>query len=222
YAHGDGTTAFDRFTGGALNADGVNAFAPGGPLSNQAGSRTTHTTKRDYFAWNIGLDHNQWIRFLNPVNTFTFSAQQFWLNRNGQQVYNQDQDLPPSVLNDRDDIAGRVRRLQRPVTNPAIANVCGAGSGSRRGCSLWKMPGRDWLTTLNINTQYMGGNLRPSFTFFYDWSGSYLVQPGIDWTFWDPFRASIRYNYIEGRGNRGLGLQNRKDNIWFELQYLLY
>jgi hypothetical protein len=222
YAHGDGTTAFDRFLGGALNVDGTNAFAQNGPLANQAGSRTTHTTKRDYFAWNIGLDHNQWIHFLNPVNTFTFSAQQFWLNRNGQQVTSQDPSKPQSVLNDRDDIAGRTRRLQVPVTNAAIANVCGKGSGSRRGCSLWEFPGREWLTTLSINTQYMGGNMRPSFTFFYDWSGSYLVQPGIDWTFWDPFRASISYNYIEGRGNRGLGLQNRKDNIWFELQYLLY
>jgi hypothetical protein len=221
YAHGDSTVAFDRFLGGALNADGVNAFAQNGALANQAGSRTTHTTKRDYLAWNIGLDHNQWIHFLNPVNTFTFSAQQFWLNRNGQQV-TFDQSANPSVLNDRDDIAGRIRRLQGPVTNPAVANVCGKGSGSRRGCSLWEMPGQDWLTTFSVNTQYMGGNMRPSFTFFYDWSGSYLVQPGLDWTFWDPFRASVRYNYIEGRGNRGLGLQNRKDSIWFELQYLLY
>ena len=31
----------------------------------------------------------------------------------------------------------------------------------------------------------MGGNLRPSLTGFYDWSGAWLVQPGIDWTFWD-------------------------------------
>ena len=68
----------------------------------------------------------------------------------------------------------------------------------------------------------MGGNVKPSFTFFYDWSGSYLVQPGFDWTFYDPFRLSIRYSYIEGRGRRGLGGSNRKDNVWFELQYLLY
>jgi len=44
----------------------------------------------------------------------------------------------------------------------------------------------------------------------------------VDWTFWDPFRASVRYNYLDGRGNRGLGFSNNKDNVWVELQYLLY
>src|SRR4030095_7071235 len=74
YAHGDGTTAFSRFLGtdvpgtlvisdGSPNTN-VTVFGPGGILSKQAGSRTTHTTKRDYLAWNIGLDHNAWIHFL--------------------------------------------------------------------------------------------------------------------------------------------------------------
>jgi hypothetical protein len=66
-----------------------------------------------------------------------------------------------------------------------------------------------------------GGNLRPSFTFFYDWAGSYLIQPGIDWTFYDPFRFSVRYNLIAGRYT-GIGYFKTRDNIWFELQYLLY
>jgi len=220
YAHGDSTTAFDRFLGGSLNAAG-GAFKPTGVLADEAGRRTVHIAKRDYLAWNIGLDHNQWIHFLNPVNSFAFSAQQFWVNRNGQQT-TFTPGIDPSVLNDKDVIAGRKRELQGPVTSAAIANVCGKGSGSRRGCALWEFGGREWLTTFTVNTQYMSGNVRPSFTFFYDWSGSYLVQPGLDWVFWDPFRMSIRYNYLDGRGNRGLGYQNRKDNVWFELQYLLY
>src|SRR5262249_32309173 len=127
------------------------------------------------------------------------------------------------VLNDRDDIAGVKRKFQRPVISSAADQAaCADGANTRAGCSLWVMGGRDWLTTLSISTQYMGGNLRPSLNFFYDWSRSYSMQPGLNWTFWDPFRASVRYNYIEGRGNRGIGTQNRKDNIWFELQYLLY
>ena len=67
----------------------------------------------------------------------------------------------------------------------------------------------------------MGGNLRPSFTFFYDWSGSYLIQPGVDWTFWDPFRVSLRLNQLEGR-YYGIGFFKTRSNIWLELQYLLY
>jgi hypothetical protein len=72
----------------------------------------------------------------------------------------------------------------------------------------------------------MGGNLRPSFVFFYDWAGAYLIQPGIDWTFYDPFRVSLRYNWIEGNYQAGflggVGAAKTKDNIWLELQYLLY
>ena len=177
--------------------------------------------KRDWLLWNICLDHNQWINWLNPNNSFTLSAQQFFTNRNGQHT-TFDPGRPPSVLNDKDVIAGRKRALQKLVTNAAAAATCQPGTGSRAGCSLWEFPGQDWLTTLTVNTQYLGGNLRPSFTFFYDWSGSWLVQPGVDWTFWDPFRASVRYNYLDGRGNRGLGFSNNKDNVWVELQYLLY
>jgi hypothetical protein len=225
YAHGDTNTTLSRFLGSDLStvaaAAGQPVFAPGGVLAHQAGSRTTRITKRDYLAWNIGLDHNQWISWLNPNNSFLFSAQQFWLNRNGQDV-TFDKTRPPSVLNDKDVIAGRKRKLQGPVTNAAAAATCQLGTGSRAGCSLWEFPGQEWLTTLVINSQYMGGNLKPQLTFFYDWSGSYLIQPGVDWIFWEPFRASIRYNYLEGRGDRGLGIQNRKDNIWVELQYLLY
>ena len=68
----------------------------------------------------------------------------------------------------------------------------------------------------------MGGNFRPSFTFFYNWHGNWLLQPGLDWRFWDPFALSVRYNVIDGRGNGGLGVLNRKDNVWVEFQYLLY
>ena len=176
--------------------------------------------KRDWLAWNIGLDHNQWIRFLNPTNSFTISAQQFWLNRNGQDTKINGQ--LGSVLNDRDDIAGVIRRLQRDVTNPAVAAVCGQGSGSGNACRLYRFPEREWLTTLVISTAYLAGAVRPSFALYYDWSGSYSLTPALDWTFWDPWRMSIRYNWIDGRANRGLGVQNRKDNVWFELQYLLY
>lgn len=197
------------------------AFQPGGPLSFQAGRRTVKYAKRDWLLWNIGLDHSQWIPWLNPNNSFTISAQQFFTNRNGQHTtFNADR--PPNVLNDKDVIAGRKRALQKLVTNAAAAATCQPGTGSRAGFSLWEFPGQDWLTTVTMNTQYLGGNLKPSFTFFYDWSGSWLVQPGVDWTFWDPFRASVRYNYLDGRGNRGLGISNNKDSVWVELQYLLY
>jgi hypothetical protein len=221
YTHGDGTTGLDRFLGGALNSNG-GAFRPGGALANQVTKRTVSYAKRDWFLFVIGLDHNQWISWLNSGNSFTFSGQIFYTRRNSQKTNFNDRNAPFGVFNDRDEIAGRFRHLQKPVTNAAAAARCAPGTGSRAGCSLWKAPSRDWLTTFNVNTPYMGGNLRPSFTFFYNWHGNWLMQPGVDWKFWDPFAVSVRYNWLDGRGNGGLGVFNRKDSVWFELQYQLY
>src|SRR5262249_13313103 len=146
YAHGDSNTAISRFLGQDVGFLGPGftgpVFGPTGPLHDETGRRTVHTAKRDYLAWNIGLDHNQWIHFLNPVNTFTFSAQQFWLNRNGQQVSRKDKSQPVSVLNDRDDIAGVKRKFQQPVISSAADQAaCADGANIRAGCSLWVMGG---------------------------------------------------------------------------------
>ena len=117
------------------------------------------------------------------------------------------------MFNERDQIPGRKRSL--PACQPGNA-------GRRQPCTLWIYGAEDWLTTFIGSTTWLGGNLRTAGTFFYDWSGSWLIQPGIDWKFWDPFAVSIRYNWLDGRANRGLGLSNNKDNVWVELQYQLY
>ena len=221
YEHLDGTTAIDRFLGGALNSNG-GAYKPDGALGNQVTSRTVKYAKRDWFLFVIGLDHNQWLRWINPANSIAFTAQLFYTRKNGQRTNYPNPDQPFGVFNDRDAVAGRNRNLQKPVTNPALAARCDPSTGSRAGCALYKAPSRDWLTTFNVSTPYMGGNLRPSFTFFYDWHGRWFMQPGVDWRFWDPFAVSLRYNVIDGRGNGGLGVLNRKDNVWVEFQYLLY
>ena len=221
YAHGDGTTSLDRFLGGALNSNG-GAFAPGGALAHQVTKRTVSYAKRDWFLFVIGLDHNQWIPWLNSGNSFSFTGQIFYTRRNSQKTNHNDRNAPFGGSNEREATAGRKRNLQKAVTNAALAARCDPSTGSRAGCSLWKAPSRDWLTTFNVNTPYMGGNLRPSFTFFYNWHGNWLIQPGVDWKFWDPIAVSVRYNWIDGRGNGGLGVLNRKDNVWVELQYQLY
>ena len=48
------------------------------------------------------------------------------------------------------------------------------------------------------------------------------MQPGFDWTFYDPFRLSIRYNHIDGNYAGAIGIFKDERNVWFELQYLLY
>jgi hypothetical protein len=86
---------------------------------------------------------------------------------------------------------------------------------------IFEIPDFSFINTLAISTTYMGGNLTPRLAFVYDWSGSWFLQPGVDWTFWDPFRASVRYNWIDGNYG-GIGAFKTKDSVWLELQYLLY
>ncbi len=87
---------------------------------------------------------------------------------------------------------------------------------------LYGLQSWDMVNTLSISTSYLGGNLRPSFVFFYDWNGSWLVQPGFDWKFWDPFAMSMRYNWIDGNYGPAIGAFKTKDSIWLEFQYQLY
>jgi len=217
----DSTTAFDRFCGGCLNSNG-GVYAPGGALADQVTSRKVKYAKRDWFLFVIGLDHNQWIHWLNAGNSFAFTAQLFYTRKNGQQTNFPNPNQPFGVFNDRDAVASRNRNFQKPVTDATVANVCGPGTGSRRGCSTAKAPSRDWLTTFAVNTPYMGGNLRPSYAISYNWHGNWFMQFGANWRFWDPFSVDVRYNWIDGRGNGGLGFFNRKDDVVIEFQYLLY
>ena len=116
YAHADGTTVLDRFLGGALGSNG-GAFAPGGALAHQAGARAVEYAKRDWFLFVIGLDHNQWIRWINAANSVAFSAQIFYTRRNGQRTSFPNPDQPFGVFNDRDGSASRNRNFF-PSTNP--------------------------------------------------------------------------------------------------------
>ena len=192
---------------------------------------------RDMWAFNIGLDHNQWIRWLNATNSFVFSAQLFWTHiMNNRRTYDRG-DVEPGLLNDIFTTGVPVTAAS-PIgpgrTDPKLLNRPG-GQGSRTNfcipsgkkdppCSFKRTApqGNDsQIFTLAVSTTYMGGNLSPRFVFFYDWAGSYLMQPGLNWTFWDPFRMQLRYNYIDGKYS-GIGFFKNKDSFWIELQYLLY
>jgi Protein of unknown function (DUF1302) len=253
YHDGDAPTAFQRFLSVPLTNAGVTsnaninpAFLPGGQYASEGncqredgtgvrGCRRGRFASRDVWAFAIGLDHNQWIRWLNPSNSFTISAQIFKADVIG--LKNHFNSNKPAGL-DNDVMALGIRPRSAaptgPTTNPAKLNRPGGTGNRSQQCipvsglnppcqfrGLLGVPQATEAITLSISTPYMAGNLRPSVNFFYDWAGAYLFQPGIDWTFWDPFRVSVRYNYIEGRYS-GIGFSKTKDNAWIELQYLLY
>ncbi|HXG19808.1 MAG TPA: DUF1302 family protein [Methylomirabilota bacterium] len=230
-------------------------FLPGGRFSSEGnctdasgvrGCRIGRFKSRDIWAFNIGLDHNQWLRWLNPNNSFTISAQLFMFHvLNNRREY--DKDRPIGLNNDFFATGVPLHRMGPIGPNRSAAVLAKrAAAGLAPGinapacilpagrttppCSLRRVfPIQDTqeLMTLAISTQYFGGNVRPSLTAFYDWSGAWLLQPGLDWTFYDPFRVSLRYNYLDGRlgavgAGGGLGPAIAKDNFWVEFQYLLY
>jgi hypothetical protein len=80
-----------------------------------------------------------------------------------------------------------------------------------------------FLQTLLIQTSYAGGKINPSFTFFYDWSGSLVYQPSLTLTR-DPFRFTIDYSLLSAhtlKGNSGVSLLRDRDNIQLRLEYVI-
>ncbi|MGE4094583.1 MAG: DUF1302 family protein [Candidatus Binatia bacterium] len=240
--------AFGRFLAPTIAAGGGNAnalFLPGGAFASEGncqredgqgirGCRAGSISKRDRLAFVIGFDHNQWIRWINKSNSVSFSAQLF-VQRDFGLVRNYQRGVPVGLLNDRH-APPLVNRNEAPVDpNGPLAGRPGGPGLRAGGCTnadgsttppcdfkrLVKQPELNQVFTLIMSTPYRGGNVRPSLVFLYVYSGSWLVQPGIDWNFWDPFRMQVRYNYIDGRQS-GIGFFKTKDSIWLELQYLLY
>jgi hypothetical protein len=228
-------------------------FLPGGSHASQGnctdgagvrGCRVGHFKSRDQWAFSIGLDHNQWLQWLNPANSFVISTQFFVRHVLGNKR-EYDRGRPIGLNNDRLG-TGVSRRPIATVGNranpPTIAQRPGGPGDRAFSCiqpgqtgaptapqfapcettRLYPLQSWDMLNTLSISTSYLGGNLRPSFNFFYDWAGSWLVQPGFDWKFWDPFSLNIRYNWIDGNYGPAIGVFKTKDSVWLEFQYQLY
>ncbi len=234
------------------NANYNRTFLRGGSKSSEGnctdasgvrGCRLGRFKSRDVWAFSIGLDHNQWLGFLNPANSFVFSAQFFV-----QHVLNnrREFDRGRPIGFDNDQFGQGL--TYRPIatigpnrTDPRLLNRNGGRGDRGFSCiqpgqagapnapqfapckerRLLSLQNFNMVNTLSISTAYLGGNLRPGLVFFYDWSGSWLVQPGLNWRFWDPFAVDVRYNWIDGNYG-GIGAFKTKDSVWLEFQYLLY
>ena len=79
------------------------------------------------------------------------------------------------------------------------------------------------LQTFFVGTSYFSGQVNPSLTLFYDWSGGALVAPSVT-LLRDPFRLTFQYNYVEAgrlRGASGISLLRDRDNFLVQLEYVL-
>src|SRR3989441_490905 len=134
---GEAGTAFQRFLTVPLTNAGAGTnplvnkeFLPGGHYASEGtcqredgtgvrGCRRGRFDSRDVWAFSIGLDHNQWIRWLNSTNSIAFSAQIFKADVIGlKNTYSRNK--PAGLLNDtfRTGVRPRSAAPLGPSTNP--------------------------------------------------------------------------------------------------------
>jgi hypothetical protein len=167
---------------------------------------------RDSINAMIGLDINQWIRALNPTQTFFISTQFFYKHiKNGagniafaaDGTPNPDREVLPIPL---DLLAYPLRTL-----------------GARLEPFFIRQPLNTYLQTVFIGTSYRSGTVSPGLTVFYDWGGAFLYQPMVAFTR-DPFRFVVDYSIIDAhiyKGGSGVSLLKDRDNIQFRFEYVV-
>ncbi len=174
----------------------------------ESGNRTG-----DSFNFLIGLDINQWIRFLNPSQSFLFSTQFFYKHLDGAGK-RAPVDGYPAVE------TGEVLLVPERLINPRIG---GLNLGFPLEPVFIRQPTDQFLQTLIVTTNYRSGTITPVMALFYDWGGSIVVQPGVTLTH-DPFRFSVDYSFIEAgrlKGGSGISLLRDRDNVQFRFEYVI-
>ena len=86
----------------------------------------------------------------------------------------------------------------------------------RQNQTLVNIDQHQFVNTFSISTSFRSGVIKPQLVYFYDWQGSWLVQPGVTLTR-DPFRLTLQYNYLDGQYN-GIGFLRDRDNLIAQLE----
>lgn len=162
-------------------------------------------TKRDAIRWCLGVDHNQWIRFLNPRQTFFISFQFF-----GEHYLELPKDASFSV---------QYKVETREVLVP------GHGTQILKKPYFVPMDANSYKLTFLVKTGYplFVGYLFPQISLVMEFGNfnslAYLIQPSLTY-YYDPFRFIIEYNYLNG-DYKGIGFLKDRDNLMFKIEYLL-
>jgi hypothetical protein len=147
--------------------------------------------------WSLGIDINRYLRFLNPQQSFIISGQMF-----ATHIVNFDDTPLASVL---------------PYGFGHVAVA--ARDPHRKNEASVNVDQHQFVNTLAISTSYRAGVIAPRLVFFYDWQGSWLVQPQIT-LIRDPFRLTLQFNYLDGQYN-GIGFLRDRDNLLVQLEYVI-
>jgi hypothetical protein len=200
----------------ANDAEAQEAIERGAPPPRYEGTdlcRLTGGTRRgDSLNMAFGLDINQFIRFLNPQQTFFISTQFFYKHLFGA--------VSRRAIPGRIPMEGEVL----PVTEADfIVNQGGLSPFGAVEPALIKQPTDTFLHTLFITTAYRSGTINPAFTFFYDWGGALVYQPAVTFIY-DPFRFSVNYSILDAgtlKAGSGVSLLRDRDNVEFRFEYVI-
>ncbi|MBX3026343.1 hypothetical protein KF840_15655 [bacterium] len=191
-----------------------------------AGGRLTGTGyctggRRTGDSWNyaLGIDHNQFIRWLNPGQSIFFSAQFFYKHLNGAAKRVPIPAIGPYVPGQPKLFNGEV--LPVPAYNQS-PDSRGIPSGASESVFIHQ-PVDQYLNTLLVATQYFSGQVAPALGVFYDWGGAVVAQPQVTLVR-DPFRFTLSYSYLYAstlKGGSGISLLRDRDNVLFQLEYVI-
>jgi hypothetical protein len=173
---------------------------------------TGGTRYGDSWNWVLGIDTNQFFRWLNPNQSFFISTQLFYKHLKGAVKRQHIEGQPPDIFN------GEVL----PVPRYNISNFDFFGAGATQPV-LIHQPVDQFLQTLLIATSYMSGQVSPNLTLAYDWSGAWLVQPQVTFSR-DPFRFTFAYSFLDARHLKaasGISLLRDRDNVLFQFEYVI-
>jgi len=167
-------------------------------------------------SWNfvLGIDLNQFIRYLNPNQSFFITTQFFYKHLLG------------AAPRTRDGIEAQNKMVFKgevlPVPNANVRAPFLPTAGASQSVLIHN-PVDQYLQTLLITTSYFSSQINPALTLVYDWSGSFVAQPQIVFSR-DPFRFTFSYSLITAgtlKGASGVSLLRDRDNVLFQLDYVI-
>ncbi len=165
----------------------------------------------------IGIDHNQYFRWLNPNASFFISTQFFYkhlLDAAARRRFMPERFTPESY-------PYLLKGEVLPVPDYVVDGIISVGQPLEP--VFVKNPTDQFLQTLLVTTNYYSGQIVPYAALFYDWEGAWVFQPGINFIR-DPFRFSIDYSFLTAetlKGGSGVSLLRDRDNVYFRVEYVI-
>ena len=172
-------------------------------------------------SWNfaLGLDLQQWVRFLNPSASFFISTQFFYKHLRGAEKRR-------AIETPFDPYPGQPPVFLGEILPVPGQNLAPDSYGLPTGAAVpdFVHSGVDqFVQTLLVTTSYYSGRIIPSIGVFYDWNHSWTVQPGITYSR-DPFRITLNYSFLSAKrlkGGLGTSLLRDRDNLLFQFEYVI-